>query len=312
MYSLYKIKEKYPEERSKIKIIIALLEDTQEMFVDRLYSMILYDKFGVKITGFSLQSMDGTLDAKYLPMIDEVEKIVDLLLEDCEIIDSIYHPTGIYKWCRSISNEYGEHIYEDKEFINDDGTKYKKKLYSHYEPKDDTNFFLILDNLNNLSQEKEEGKLLSERETINMWSRRYCRLKITKHWKWTVLNIIQQAPDSERPQYDNKGQLIIERIKPSLEGLGGSKECQRDHFIVFGVFAPARFGIPQYPTSNGHDISLLGDNYRTLIILKSNLSQSNVEIPLYFDGGMSLVREMPSPSKMRASDYDKYRKLQQL
>lgn len=315
MYSIYKLKSKHIKLNLKTKIIIALLEDTREMFVDRLYSMILYDKFKIKVTGFQLQSMGETLSKEHHDKIDIVQKDVELLLEDCEIIDSVYHPTGIYKWCRSISNEYGKHIYKDKEFVNDDGTKYKKEIYAGYELKEeykDHNFMLILDNLNNLSPEKVEGKMLTERETINTWSRRYCRLKITKHWKWTVLNVIQQAAESERPQYDHRGNLVIEKIKPSLDALGNSKECQRDHYIVFGVFAPARFGIAQYPQENGYNTELLSDNFRSLIILKSNLSISNVEIPLYFDGGMSMVRELPTVDKMTPEYYDSIRKLQSL
>jgi len=315
MYSIYKIKKYHPEVNLKTKIIVALLEDTKEMFIDRLYSMILYDRFNVKLPGFSLQSMSSELDEKYIPMLDEVEKDIDLLLEDVEIIDSIYNPTGVYKWCRSISNKYGKHVYKDKEFTEDNGKTYLENVYSEYKLNEefkDYNFLLVLDNLNNLQQEKEEGRLLTERETLNMWSRRYCRLQITKHWKWTVLNVIQQAAESEKKQYDIKGNLVIEKIKPSLDGLGNSKEVQRDHFIVFGVFAPARFGIAKYPEKEGFDINLLNDNFRSLIILKSNLSQSNIEIPMYFDGGMSMVRELPSPSKMGVKEYDHIRKLQNL
>ena len=136
-------------------------------------------------------------------------------------------------------------------------------------------FFLIVDNLNNLSQESKESKLLSQLETINRWSRDYCRLQITKHWKWTVLNIQQQASDSEKQQFSYKGETIIEKVKPSLDGLGNSKEDQRDHFTILGIFAPNRYNIPNYA---GYDISRLKDHYRSLIILKSNLSKTNVEI----------------------------------
>ena len=298
MYSIYKIKKEYPDVSLKTKIIIALLEDTKEMFVDRLYSMVIYDKFNIKLPGFSLQSMSKPLDRKLIPIINEAEKDVNLILEDCEIIDSVYNPTGVYKWCRSISNNHGEHLYENKIFKNDDGTEYTQKVYTGYKQNDDTHFILIFDNLNNLAEEKHEGKMLSKLETINLWSRDYCRLQITKHWKWTVLNVIQQAADSEKQQFDFKGNTIIEKIKPSLDGLGNSKECQRDHFVIFGWFAPARFGIESYPIDNGYDIEVMGDNFRSMIVLKSNLSQSNVEIPFYFDGAVSRLKELPPPSEM--------------
>lgn len=313
MYSIYKIKKDHPDLNLKTKVIIALLEDTKEIFVDRLYSMIIYDKYGDKVPGFKLQSMGSTLDKKkYIPIIEDVQKDVEMILEDCEIIDSVYNPTGIYKWCRSVSNKYGEHHYIEKEFTKDDGSTYKETVYSHYKPNDDTNFLLILDNLNNLASEKNDGRMLSQLETINLWSRNYCRLQIAKHWKWSIINVIQQAADSERPQYDNRGNLVVEKVKPSLDGLGNSKESQRDHFIVFGIFSPHRFGIEMYPEENGYNIDVLENNFRSLIILKSNLSESNIEIPLYFDGGISMVKELPTVSEMDAKMYDRIRELKRL
>lgn len=83
---------------------------------------------------------------------------------------------------------------------------------------------MIVDNLNNLTREKEGGILLQERETINKWTRQYGRLQITKHWNWTLINILQQSSESEKPQYNYKGELVIDKCKPSLDGLGGSKE----------------------------------------------------------------------------------------
>lgn len=72
------------------------------------------------------------------------------------------------------------------------------------------------------------------------------------------------------------------------------------HYIIIGVFAPDRFGIIKYPEEgNGYDISIMRDNFRSLIILKSNLSKSNVEIPFYFDGGASILRELPAPTEMK-------------
>ncbi len=149
---------------------------------------------------------------------------------------------------------------------------------------------LIVDNLNNLQQEKEEGRLLTERETINKWTRQYGRLQITKHFKWTVVNIMQQSAESESPIFNQSGKIMIEKSKPSLSGLGNSKECQRDHQLIFGLFAPSRFGVTDYA---GYDIGIMKDFYRSFIILKSNISGTNKELPFYFDGSCSIFKELP-------------------
>lgn len=218
LYSIYKLKKKFPDIKLKVKLIIILLEDTKETFIDRLYSMLLFDKYKVIIDGFSLQSFRNTLEEKNIYMLDEVEKDIDELLKDCEIIDAVYNPTGIYKACRSISNQYGVHHFKEVTFTKEDKTTFTEKIYSHYTLNDpEQQFLLILDNLNNLSQESKEGRLLSLLETINLWSRTYCRLQITKHWGWSVVNIIQQNADSEKQQFTQRGDTIVDKIKPSLK-----------------------------------------------------------------------------------------------
>jgi hypothetical protein len=265
--------------------------------------MILLVEFGIRADTLVLNSRRPGGIPKYVKdKLDLVEKEINELLDNhFHIVDSIYNPTGVYKWARHISTQLGTHHYKEMDFSNDDGTTYKKEVYSHYEAKDpDELVYLILDNMNNLQQEIEEGRMLTERETINKWSRKYCRLQMTKHWKWSIINILQQSADSEKPQFDYKGNLVIEKCKPSLDGLGNSKECQRDHILVFGLFAPNRYGIEEY---EGYDINRLKDAYRSFIILKSNISETNKEIPMYFDGAASIYKELPKASEMTLEHY---------
>lgn len=295
IYSVYKLKKLHPELNLKIKLVIALLEDTKGMFIDRLYSMLLFDMFQIRADNQELHSLkENPISEDIISKLDAVQKEIDFILEDCEIADSIYNPTGVYKWARTISNKYGTHHNKKVMFTDSSGNQTEQEVYSHYELNDpNMQFLMIVDNLNNLSQEMREGHLMSERETINMWTRTYCRLQITKHWNWSVINIIQQSSDSEAVQYTGRGEIIIDKMKPSLSGLGNSKECQRDHFIVFGLFAPDRYGIADY---EGYNVGIMRDNFRSLIILKSNISTTNVEIPLFFDGSCSMIRELPKPS----------------
>jgi hypothetical protein len=179
-------------------------------------------------------------------------------------------------------------------FTKEDGTSHEEDVYSHYELTDPSmQFLMVVDNLNNLAQEMRSGSLLTERETINLWTRSYCRLQITKHWNWSIVNVIQQASDSESAAYYN-GKIIVDKVKPSLSGLGNSKESQRDHFVVIGLFAPDRYGIPIYPEKTGYDIEIMRDNFRSMVILKSNISMTNIEIPFYFDGGRCTMKELPA------------------
>ena len=62
-----------------------------------------------------------------------------------------------------------------------------------------------------------------------------------------------------------------------------------------------------YPKYEGYNIEVLRDNFRSMIILKSNLSRTNIEIPMYFNGAASIIKELPSPEKMQPI-YDKIKK----
>ncbi len=306
--TLYRLKKKYPDRKFPIRFLIALLEDTKEDFITRLFSSIMLLKHGIRADGLVLNSRRGQALPKNIEdKLDDVgQEIEQLLADHCEIVDSIYNPTGIYKWARAVSNKLGTHHDKEMDFVNDEGQLYKHKVYSHYIPNNpDEQVILIVDNLNNLQTEKEDGKILNDRETINKWTRKYGRLQITKHWKWTVVNILQQAADSEQAQFNNRGELVIERVKPSLAGLGNSKECQRDHWLIFGIFAPSRYGIAEYggdDSTRGYDISRMKDAYRSLIILKSNISETNKEIPMYFDGAASIYKELPPLSVLNNPD----------
>ena len=304
VFSIYKLRKNHSELNIKIKLIIALLEDTKGMFIDRLFSMLLYDMFKIKADAQDLHSLrESPISTDVIEKLDIVQKEIDFILEDCEIIDSVYNPTGIYKWARTITNKYGKHHNKKMIFTDAEGNQQEQEVYSHYEVEDpNLKFLMIVDNLNNLATESKGGSMLSERETINLWTRSYCRLQVTKHWGWSVINVIQQASDSEAAAYYN-GKLIVDKVKPSLSGLGNSKECQRDHFLVIGLFSPDRYGINDY---EGYDIEILRDNFRSLIILKSNISPTNIEIPFYFDGGCSFMKELPKPSEPQMLEiYDK-------
>jgi hypothetical protein len=295
LYSIYKLKRDYPELNIKVKLIIALLEDTKEMFIDRLFCMFLSDMYKMDVDVQDLHSLkENPISEDIISKLDEVQKEIDFILEDCEINDSVYNPTGLYKWARTITSKYGKHHTKKMIFTREDGSQHEEDVYSHYEQEDNSmQFLMVVDNLNNLAQEMRAGNLLTERETINLWTRSYCRLQITKHWKWSVINVIQQASDSESTAYYN-GKLIVDKVKPSLSGLGNSKECQRDHFMVIGLFAPDRYAIGTY---EGYDISIFRDNFRSIIILKSNISKTNVEVPMLFKGGQCRLIELPRPEE---------------
>ena len=82
--------------------------------------------------------------------------------------------------------------------------------------------------------------------------------------------------------------------------MGNSKESQRDQILIFGLFAPNRYGIVDY---EGYNIARLKDNYRSFIIMESNICEPNKEIPTYFNGAGSIYRELPKIQDMTEKIY---------
>ena len=308
IYNIYYMKKYCPELNLNVRLVIVLLEDTEEMFIDRLYSLLFWTTFGIIVDADELHSRnEHPLSKEIEDKLHIVEVEVNSILEYCEICSTIYNPFGIYKWARNICNRYGKHYNKIAKFSDEHGKSEDREIYSHYEQYDKSlQVLMIVDNLNNLSQEMRNGVLMSERETINSWTRNYCRLQITKHWKWSCLCIQQQVASGEQQQFDFRGNINVQKLKPSLADLGGSKEAQRDFLLILGLFAPDRYGIVNY---EGYDIEKYGDNFRTLTVLKSNLSPTNIEIPFYFNGACSLLRELPKPNGIKDDSYEKISEL---
>jgi len=300
----------------KAKFHIFLLEDPKELFEDRLFSRVLYLKSGKKLSvdPIELNSMRETpLSDEVESLLEEVDGVVEDILSYCVVYDSVYHATGIYKTLRTESSEAGEHIWEMRDFTykKQDGSIHKEptKVYKEYIPKDpELHNIVIVDNLNNLSEENEHDKngkfikRLSIREAITRWTRDYARLQIVKHWNWTVWNIMQTALEADRKQFDlMRGKQVIEKVEPNLSSLGDNKICARDQHLILGLFNPDRFNIEDY---EGYDITKLEDSFRSLIILKSNFSITNKKVPLYFNGACSYYEELPSYKDIK---YDKFK-----
>ena len=295
----------------KARFHIFLLEDPIELLEDRLFCRVLYIQSSKKheIDPMELNSMrKNPVSDEIEALFDKVDKIVEDILSYCTIHDSIYNATGVYKTLRTASGKQGEHVWEDREFTynKSDKSTYTKtvQVYKEYITQDEEmHNIVICDNLNNLSEEydKKAQRQLSIRECIGRWCRDYARLQITKHWNWTVINIMQTSLDTDRKQFNLMGgEQVVAKVEPNLSNLGDNKMVARDHHLVLGLFSPARFGIEEY---EDYDITQLDDNFRAVIILKSNFSISNRKLPLLFKGACSYYEELPLPGKI---DYTKY------
>jgi replicative DNA helicase len=295
----YKYIKKNTDKKLKLKILYFALEESKEEFMLSLISNRLKVQHDISMSVLDLQNYSvGKFNENTLEKIEECQEYFEDLEKYLVVEDSIYNPTGIYKYVRDYSEKNGTHHYKTLNIQGKD-----EKVYSHYIPNNPNEFVIVItDHISLLQEEKDgvTGQMMNKHQTITKWSADYSRKQITKHLKYAVVNVQQQSADKEKMQFTNQGQSIESKLEPSLDGLADNKLTQRDALVVLGLFAPDRYEIRKHL---GHDIVKLKDNYRCLKILKNRLGRPNLKKGLFFDGETNTFKELiDHPSNIEERD----------
>jgi hypothetical protein len=279
-----------------LKILYFALEESKQEFIDSMICNYISIHCKIKIDILTLQGYrEHALDDDIMNLIEHHMKDIEKMLSNVEIIDSVYNPTGIYKYCRDFADKNGTHHYENRDFYkrNSKGEEIveKTKVYSHYTP-DDPNLVVIavVDHMSLLKPEKE-GNLHS---AMAQWSTNYCLKQLTKHWNWAVVNIIQQEQSGEKEQFSNTGISIQKKTEPSLAGFANNKEIQRDAKVILGVYSPDRYDYVEY---HGYNIRKFRDTFRAIKVLKNRFGPPNKYHHFLFDGASNRFAELPRPDE---------------
>lgn len=286
-----------------LKILYFALEESEEEFIDTIICNYISVHCKKKIDILTLQGYrESALDGETMNLIEEHLPHIEKMLENVEIVDSVYNPTGIYKYCRDFADRNGTHHFETREFIKkrSDGSvkKVPTKVYSHYIPNDPNQVVIcIMDHMSLLAPENG-GNLHS---AMAQWSTNYCLKQLTKHWNWACVNIIQQEQSGEKEQFSNSGQSIQKKTEPSLAGFANNKEIQRDAKVILGVYSPDRYSYTEY---HGYDISRFRDSFRAIKVLKNRFGPPNKYYHFLFDGANNRFAELPKANENLSSYYN--------
>lgn len=271
------------------------LEESSEEFIDYYLIHLAFIRKGVKIKRDALHGFnDVTLEPSEIKIIEEIREELALHLSYIELIDDKYKPTDIYNEIRLRAINYGEFI----EYRTPTGGLtefFKSKIPFH-------KFLVICDHLSLIEEEfdADTKSMLDLRKSIAKWHTKIARKIITKQWKWSVLNVQQQASESEKQQFTQKGDTITEKLLPSLDGLADNKTVARDDYVIIGLFSPDRYNIKNFRGYHiNQEIGVQGnelkDNFRSVHILKSRFGSPNGTLGLYFDGSVNYFCELPVP-----------------
>ena len=294
-----------PDTNLKVKIFYFALEESEEEFIDSLICNRLATKHGIRVDAIMLRGLkEDYANEEILKKIEDCEADVDFYMEHIEVVDSVYNPTGMYKYCRSYSEKVGTHHWETKTFVKN-GVATDEKVYSHYVQDDpDLHVICIADHISLIypEYEKKLDKVLSKHEAMAKWSTEYCKKQISKHWGWTVVNVQQQEQSKEKQHYTNTGESVVEKTEPSLDGLANNKELQRDDYVILSVYSPDKFGFNEY---HGYDIDRFRDTFRAVKVLKNRIGSPNGYVHFVFDGATNRFVELPrvgeDPEKLKTA-----------
>lgn len=292
----------YSEESDiELSILYYSLEENKNKVILAEISKYLHAKYNIIVSVKELQSIGryNTLSRDTLEKVKEAEEYINNFLEVVDIQEFIRNPTGIYKNVRDFALKVGtyydsNHKPLSKQDIEDvkKGRNGAYKKISYYKKHNPKHYVIVItDHISLLEQEKDEGTLLTQWQTIQKFSNKYC-LHLRDKFGFTVVNVQQQASSKEQVEYNYQGKTIDEKLQPSLEALGDCKITQRDCDIAIGLFAPHRYGIEKH---NGYDIKKFKDYYRSLSILKSRDGVANMQVGLFFNGASDFFRELPRP-----------------
>ncbi len=290
----------HPDSGIDLKIFYFSMEESADRLMSHLICNRLYEHYNICIDVNNLRSIgrDSILPDEILEKIKETREYFESLEDKVEIYDESINPYGIYNKMKNYAEANGSFTYKDMRFYNDDGTSEVKRVKDQYIPDKPHEYVMcIVDHISLLNTERDSP---TKHQAIQKLSSEYF-VPLRNRYGHTIVNVQQQAADSEKKQYTVKGDSILEKVEPSLDGLGDNKMTQRDANVVLGLFAPNRHNIDEHA---GYNISKLQDNYRSLSILKNRDGMSDTRSGLYFDGRTNFFKELP-----RAKDGDSMEKV---
>lgn len=105
-----------------------------------------------------------------------------------------------------------------------------------------------------------------------------------------MIIILKQKVDN-----DYRGNKLLDKLKPGLDGLLSCKAVQQHVTLAFGLFDPVRYGVFNY--NSYRNLDKIKGAFRELIILKTrNGTLPSSSLPLYCDFSRDHVEELPLPS----------------
>lgn len=273
----------------RIKIFYFTLEMSKEQKYRQFMSHLLYilSKGQIHIAPKDLRSTNASN-----PISDEVLQLLNSkefkpyfeFFEQCvEFIDSIRNPTGIYKFAKEYAQNNGIQHMKTIDFVdNKTGKITPTEVDDYYEPNDPDEYkILIVDHLSLISTESDCNTLHA---AISKLSSKYF-VQLRNKYKYTIVAVQQQQASQEGNE-----NFKLDKLRPTIDGLGDNKLTGRDCDFALGLYTPHRYGKTEH---SGYNITKFKDHIRFMELIVGREGGGNLECPLYFDGAVNYFEELP-------------------
>lgn len=202
----------------KLKVFYFTLELSKEEKFTYFLSNLIYIKEGIRIPPKDIMSTtaNNPISTEVLQIIEKYKNYAEKITEIVEFIDSVRNPTGIFKFVRDYAYDNGV---QHKKIINMNGENYEVDDY--YQPNDpDEYVMIIIDHISLISQEAG----MSLHESISKLSGYFVQLRN----KYNYIPVVIQQQAAAQESIEN---FKLNKLKPSLDGLGDNKLTARDRIV---------------------------------------------------------------------------------
>lgn len=263
----------FSQERSKIYTLAKWL--SRKIFLDQGILIPIGKMLGWWETKLTLNEKN---------LIDHFKDYINELCEFVDIIENPQNPTGIYKYCKEYAEKNGR-IEEISEF---------KRIYI---PNNENE--IIVPIVDTFGLTKIEKGLISKKDAIDKVSEYFQILR--DFYGWSPVGISQVNRDLSNPMYSK-----MDSIEPNLDQIKESGRPAEDSDCVISLFQPSRYKTndPSYQVANFIDPNTGADYFRSIKLLKSSFSESDVKCSMAFQGTTGMFRELPRKSEMEGFDYN--------
>ena len=285
----------HPESNIGLKIKYFSLELSREVKMAQAICYRLYTYYDILINPDNLMSIfeNYKIEDDILEIIrsDEFKEWFDFFEETVEFIDYIRHPTGIAMFMDRFAEQNGVWEYKEIQWENESGEIVPRMVKNKYLPnRPDEIVIPIIDHVGLLYE-----KGLTKYQAIEILSNKYL-LRMRDKLGYSPVIVQQQSAQSTTQQFTTSGNTVIDKVKPTREGLADNKATGLDVNLMLGIFSPYLYNEKEY---NGWDLTRLKDNHRELMILLNRNGKSNASIDLYFNGAVNYFRELPKEPSER-------------